>query len=64
MPLGGDQPGPRQHRQMRRHGVLRHLKQARHLPRRQPIGLMPHDQPKSLEPRGLPQSDKHIDGVN
>jgi len=48
---------------MRRHGVLGHVEQAGDLSGRKPIGLVTHQQPKTVQPGALRERRQRVDGI-
>ncbi len=57
------EPGAGQHTEMRRQGVVRNRQAARHLARRQPVGLLRHEQAKHVEARGLRERGKSEESI-
>ena len=63
MSLRLDKPGPGQNGEMRRHGVLRHLKAPSNFTRWQTSRFVFHEQPKRVEASDLRQCSEDIDSL-
>ena len=60
MPLRRHEPGPRQNRKVRGHGIVRHREFSCDVARRQPVRLVLDQQAKHVEPRRLRQGGKSV----
>ena len=62
MPLGANQPGAGQDRQMSRERILRDLQEAGEFASREALGLVPDQHPESFQTGGLRQRSEGEDG--